>query len=878
MSRCTACSLHKHCQNPLIWGKSANSRPKYMLVLDYPTNQDDKWNSSPTGDVDLKIKFLCEKAGIKHTDVYVTNAIKCAVDKKMKSKIKKEHLEACSQYLLSEIEKYKPKAIIVAGKTAFQMLSGYTSIDEFVEHDYDFEYQINDGDDEYPKFITKSIKTFPVYNIYNSLLAMWETTGAIIRGMQKAKKYVEDGIVDRTPDPKVNLILTLEQLKDFEERMKLAKFVTTDFETTGFTFWKEKIINSGYCAQEDMVDVVYHEAYQKKHIANWPDEDIELARQINRFVKAHGAEIKETLKRVHAMKHIKWILHNAKFDLKFANAHGIPFHDVFWDSLVADPLVDENEGHSLNECYVRRGINYGPYDVELYPWVGKNEDTKKTYQYVPASVLTKYLGYDCSGLRKMFKLQIEELKACNMYEHFLKVKMPSLKLLLDIEIRGVRYDKDMLMKSAKTILATENQYLEDLRKMTKNPEFNPNSDMQISKYMVANKYPLKKLQIPETSRGYSTKAEYLKKFLEYEKYAEFPRLVMAVKKISKVRGTYIDGKDGISGMVQYITKDNMLHPNFNMWTAVTGRYSCNKPSLQTFPRPIKGLVNTRQFVIKTNPDDIMFEADFTALEQYIVACLAQDDVLIQKIKDGTDIHSFNATTLGKALGWIDQKITYEEFVEKCGKGKTPKDEIPKDVYMLFDSLRTKAKTVGFGLNYGKGAKSFAEEFGITEIEAEEMIDAYFGLYKKMKKWRDKIIDQAHRKGEIHLLSGRPRRFHMAMAWVNSPWAKKSWSAKILKEDIARQAMNYPIQGGAHEAFEQGCLRLVNRLKREGLYAHIQLTIHDGIVGSCKPEEKELIEKIIKEEMVMTFNPDTPQELTLQIDVGFYEDRWYGNSL
>lgn len=883
MSRCTACNLHKKCNSVLIWGKSANSRPKYMIVLDYPTKSDDKWGNSPSGDVDLKLKYFLDKAGIKHSDVYVTNALKCFVDTKDKAKIKKEHLEACSQYLLMELEKYKPKVVIPMGKTAFQMLSNYTSVDEFCEHDWDFTYQVNEGDEDYPEIVDKTVKTFPAYSVNSSLFG-WEVNNSIIRSLRKAKKYVETGVVDRTPDPKVNLITTLEQLKEFEERAMKAKFGTTDFETTGLTHWKHKIINSGYCFQEDQVDVIFHIPYQKKHTENWTDEDIKLARKINRFVIDHGPEIRSTLARVHASD-IKWILHNGKFDLKFAHFHGIPFKNFYWDTLVGDSLVDENEGHSLNEVYVRRGINYGPYDVELYPYVGKHadakkkkENSKKTYQYIPPWIITKYLGYDCAGLFKLVKIQRKELEAEGLLNHFLQIKMPSLRdVLLDIELRGVRYDREMLLDSAKTLIATERAYLEQLREMTGDPEFNPNSDMQISKYMVAKKFPLKKLGIPMTSRGYSTKAEYLKKFLDMPKYAEFVKLLMAVKKISKIKGTYIDGKDGEGGMLQYITPDDMLHPNFNMWTATTGRYSCNKPSLQVFPRPIKGLVNTRQFVVKTNPDDIMFEADFSALEQYVVAALSGDDVLIQKILDGTDIHSFNATTLGKALGWIDQKITYDEFVEKCGKGKTPKEEIPKDIYMLFDGLRTKAKTVGFGLNYGKGAESFAKEFGISVTEAEEMIEAYFSLYKKMKRWRDKICETAFRKGEISLLSGRKRRFHMATDWIKSPYAKKSWSAKIIKEEIDRQAMNFPIQGGAHESFEQGCLRLVNRIKKEGLYAHLQLSIHDGIVGSCKPHEKELVEKIINEEMIMTFNPATPQELTLKIDVGFYEDRWYGEA-
>lgn len=858
----------------MIRGKAQNSRPKYMIVLDYPTKSDDKWDNSPTGDVEAKLKYFCHKAGINYSEVYVTNAIKCFVDKKDVSKIKKEHIEACSQYLLAEIEKYKPKVIIPCGKTAFRMLSEYTSVDEFVGHDFDFEYQTNEGSDEYPELVTKSCKSFPSYSI-NASLFLWENNNAIIRAFKKAKQFVEKGTVDKTPDPKINLILTLEALKEFEERIITKKLVATDFETTGLTFWQDKIINSGYCGDDDVVDVLFHIPYKKRHIQKWSKEEVDLARKINMFIRDHGEEIKQTLKRVHESK-IRWILHNAKFDLKFANFHGIPFKHLYHDTLPADSLIDENEGHSLNECYVRRDINYGPYDVDLYPYVGKK--SKKSYQYIPPSIIVKYLGYDCAGTRKLQKAQVTELKLCEMYEHFHAVKMPSLEILLEIEIRGIRYDKDFLLKSAKTVIATEQGLREQLLKITDDKEFNPNSAKQISNYMVKNKYPLAKLEIPENSQGYSTKAEYLKKFLDYPKFAEFPKLIMAIKKISKVRGTYIDGKDGLSGMLQYIDSDNMLHPNFNMWTATTGRYSSNKPSVQVFPRPIKNLVNTRQFVIKTHPDWIMFEADFSALEQYIVACLAKDDVLIQKILDGTDIHSFNATTLGKALNWIDPKVTYEQFVDNCGKGKIPKEQIDKDIYRLFDDLRTKAKTVGFGLNYGKGADSFAEEFGITKFEASEMIDAYFGLYKKMKIWRDKTVERALNKGEIKLMSGRPRRFHMAVDWINSTFAKKSWSAKIIKSEIERQAMNFPIQGGAHEAFEEGCLRLMKRIKKEGLKAHLQLSIHDGIIGSCPPEEKEIIERLIKEEMVMTFNKDTPHELSLKIDVGFYSDRWYGEEI
>jgi DNA polymerase-1 len=197
---------------------------------------------------------------------------------------------------------------------------------------------------------------------------------------------------------------------------------------------------------------------------------------------------------------------------------------------------------------------------------------------------------------------------------------------------------------------------------------------------------------------------------------------------------------------------------------------------------------------------------------------------------------------------------------------------------LFNDLRTKAKTVGFGLAYGKGAESYAKEFGISVTEAQEMIDSYFRLYKQTYEWRKRIMEQATTKGILKLHSGRRRRFTMAVNWINSEQGKKSWSGKIVKESIMRMAVNFPIQGNAHETFERGCLRLVRAFRKHGLTARIMLSIHDGIVGECLASEKDMVEKLIHETMPELFNIGTKYELGTAYDVGFYEDRWYGKEI
>lgn len=871
---CNACVLSNGCNKTGIYGRKKNSRPKYMIVLEYPYERDVKWDEFPSGDQKLKIEYMLDQAGIKRDDVYITYAIKCPISKKQAAKIKQDYLDTCSGHLVSEIQQLQPKVIITSGNIPFRMLTDESTCDEWVGHDYDTSFNDEGPDGRLKK---NHLKIFPVKN-FNTSVFLWKLDKDNLIALKKAKRFVEEGIVKRTKDPEVRVVLSVKDLKEFEAEMMAATECATDLETTGLDFWQHDIINSGYALSGNKAWVVFHNPYKKSHTKKWTSEEIAYGKKVNIFVKEHKALIMKTLKRVHAKKDMKWYLHNGKFDQKFCMRNGIKYESgVNFDTMIAESLIDENLGHSLNQCYVRYGINYGAYDTALYPYVGKKD--QKNYQHIPPTMLAKYLGYDVCGVFKMKPKMEEQLKECHMLEHFYDMKMASLnEVITPMEFNGVPYDKENLIKSSETMGLLIKKIRKKIRILTGDKKFNPNSDVQIAKYMVAQKYPLNKLGIPKTSRGYSTNKESLKKIMQVEKYREFPELILKVKQLAKIKGTYIDGKDGVSGMIQYISKEGRLYANYNMHTATTGRYTCKRPSLQVFPRPVKNLINTRTFVLPPSGGYNLFEADFQALEQAIVAALSRDMVLISKIKDGTDIHSFNATTLGKALKWIAQDITYEFFRDHCGKGKLKEEDIPKDIFRKYDDLRTKSKTVGFGLNYGKGAESFAKEFGITVKEAEVMIAAYFRLYKDMKRWRDKIVKTAHDRGFVKLLSGRRRRFTAGMKWINSKQGRRAWSARIIKEEIARQAMNFPVQGGAHEAFESGCLRLVRRFKKEGLDAFIMLSIHDGIVGYCKPEDNALVKKIIAEEMCMIFNKGLPSELGLKIDTKFYKGCWYGEKV
>jgi uracil-DNA glycosylase family 4 len=1226
------------------------SKPKntdYFIINERPSRQDDASNSALNGDNQMKFSYYLEKAGIDRKKVYFSYALKCTP--KETSNIKNKHLDECRKYLFQEIITHKPKVIIAMGRWAFQAVSDMSSIREFRGHfhyeDFTLDYEVEVNG----KIIEKTFtcKILPTWSL-NGSIAKWEWSPDVISDYKKARKYVEKDFINKSKEPELNVILTKSGLNDFVEKYREVKFATTDFETTGFDFWRHRIINAGYATKDGIADIIYLEPYKREHMAKgikkkgeivgweaiWDKENIERAKQINSFLKHNRNKCIEALKTVNSFKHLKLILHNGKFDAQFAIENGMPYKNFFFDTLIADSLIDENLGHSLNIAMERRGIDYGAYDTLLWKYTNKDEKKKKSYQFIPPLLIERYLGIDVWGDFQLFQKQIKELKDEDMWNHMFERKMPIVKDLIKCEYRGVKADKKLFMKASKLIQKTQDKINLKLADITGQEDFNPNSPKQIVDYMVDAGYPFKRLQIKETKSGFSTGKDELEKFLKFKKWKEFPQLILNAKKLSKLKGTYVDGKDGKGGMVQYLDSKNRIHTTFNIWTPRTSRWSCfakgtkieivrnhtlhpkginiedvkvgdlaycydnkgkltikpvksvfsngtkrvrklywvssagrigsvdvtpdhkfkierngnvfwcradllerddkffflsrkngasyeflmhtnsegggdyehvfvqeqlrgpvdrennhvhhidhdsrnnlpenlvewdkerhkrhhakiwsateehkkrsseqlkekwknnrqemlkimprgedhsdykgwskikilkiimkagcrakytgydyytiqkylklhnlnwkelkdrfthegdfiptwkiykclneeftieqvksflrigqdkwyrlkeryqietnhkfvalveegkevevfdleiedhhnyianeicahncNRPSLQVWPRPIKGLPNTRQAIIPTNKQWCLFEADYSQLEQCVVAWLSKDVTLIKRIQDGMDLHCINAADIGRVLKTVPSWVTYEHMLLTNDKANKIADqaiikELEKDIEkhgqeINWKEKRTQAKNIGFGLNYGKSAITFAEDFGIDIEESEEMVDAYFKIYSGMKNWRDSQVEQALKEGFVNLISERKRRFHHAIDWFNSSYSEDLWITRKQKEEIARQAMNAPVQGGAHDIFESACIRLNRRFRKEKLKARILLYIHDGIVGECPIEELAFVNKIILEEMPITYGKGTKHEVKFKIDTDFYKWEWYGEKI
>lgn len=63
-------------------------------------------------------------------------------------------------------------------------------------------------------------------------------------------------------------------------------------------------------------------------------------------------------------------------------------------------------------------------------------------------------------------------------------------------------------------------------------------------------------------------------------------------------------------------------------------------------------------------------------------------------------------------------------------------------------LRKNGKVVNFAVSYGAGADKLADQFGITNKEAQRLIDLFYSGYPEIRKLFTKTIENSFRDGYI----------------------------------------------------------------------------------------------------------------------------------
>lgn len=467
--------------------------------------------------------------------------------------------------------------------------------------------------------------------------------------------------------------------------------------------------------------------------------------------------------------------------------------------------------------------------------------------YEPEDVATEHLGLTMSGRKQLFekrtfaaameekpeefvmyagnvarvcflaqKVLEKKLEDAGMQRLFSEMEMPLSRVLYEMEQEGVEVRRKEL-KEYGDALVDRIAGLERSIYAAAGCEFNINSPKQLGEILF-EKMGLKGGK--KTKTGYSTAADILERLAP-----ENPIVadILEYRGLTKLKSTYADG------LADYIGADGRIHTSFNQTITATGRISSTEPNLQNIPmRTELGRRIRKVFVPREGW--LFVDADYSQIELRVLAHISGDAQLIEAYQSDADIHRITAA-----------KVFHTPFEE------------------VTDLQRRNAKAVNFGIVYGISSFGLSQDLSIGRKEAESYINQYFETYPEVKRFLDRQVEEAKKKGFVTTMFGRRR-----------PIPELSSSNFMQRSFGERVAMNSPIQGSAADIIKIAMIRVWEELARRKLESKLILQIHDELLIETKRSEAEEVKALLEEQMKHAAKLAVSLEVDLCVGESWYD--------
>lgn len=436
--------------------------------------------------------------------------------------------------------------------------------------------------------------------------------------------------------------------------------------------------------------------------------------------------------------------------------------------------------------------------------------------YALADLSKRYLAStlptDCENIALLAVQLREQLKEYEQLALYEELELPLAPVLAKMELSGITPDMELLAQLNEDMTARIAQ-LEKQAMEQAGEEFNLKSPKQLGIIL------FERLQLPvikKTKTGYSTDAKVLEAL---EGKHPLIATILEHRKLAKLQSTYLDG---LKPLVN--AKTGRIHTHFQQTVTVTGRLSSTDPNLQNIPTRTEEGKQIRRIFVPGAGYDYLMSCDYSQVELRILACIAQDELLLDAFRHGQDIH---ARTAAEVFGVPLAEVTHE--------------------------MRSRAKAVNFGIVYGISDFGLAKQLDVGRKEAAGYIKSYFARYTGVKKYMEDIVAKAREQGYVSTLMGR-RRYLPDIRHSNFN----------LRSFAERTAINTPIQGTAADIMKKAMIDVERALEQAGCKSRILLQVHDELVLEVTEDERERVAELVR----ATMQAAASLEIPLLADVNF----------
>lgn len=854
MASCIDCGLHASCMSVKMPMSVGAGHPRILVVGEAPGSDEDRMGKPFVGESGQLLRDAFREFLPVGVTPYITNAVKCRPPQNKLSGAKA--IKACHKYLIEDVEKCHPDFIFVCGATPLQSLLGLTGITKLR------------GSKQFYEAFWGKVPVFPIFH-----------PAYILRNIGGLPAWVEDmrrayNTWDKDVDSTVVVPYREVSLSEFESLSADCAALVYDIETNkcldsldpeGF------ITRLGFCVK---IEEEYIVAGADPYKPSWVDD-------------------RAICKRLLARPNCRKVGHHVKFDAGWLEEkEGIKSVPPLFCTLVAFYIgVNEELSNGLKSlAYLY--TPFGGYEDKfkemeertpsVYPLSWLLEQDEEYHQalrhYNFMDVVVDHMVYE------VLEPIIANDKGFSTVFH--EILMPVHHPMIHLERTGIKVDLELLSHYDKELLRRQAQYCydtwlallkagvkgydlwfeeDDVEGYLNKPKKPPKNGkwLNLGSYVHREDILFKQLHLPVVKKTIAGKASSDKAAVElmYEQieqivrqgniaYIEVLDCLVKWRVVSTARNMFT------TPYKSFADENGMMHPRYSLTReakdefgggegTVTGRPSSAKPNFQQVPRVLEEGskdrlgklryealkdITIKNLFISRFPGGRIIQADYSQIELRWAAILSKDKNMIDAFNSGVDIHK---QTASQVFG-------------------VPIEEVDKD-------MRTKAKTVNFGILYGKGAKNYAKEWGVSEQKAQEFINNYFDIRPDVKRWIHSVHAHAISKGFVRSFFGRKRRLAGAQSRDQGMVAAS-----------LREAQNANPQASASDMMLITLRRLDELFRKMQLRSVLCGTVHDSLEVDSPPEEVDIVVPIIKRVAEDWARYKFPVPIIADIAVG---DRW-----
>lgn len=566
--------------------------------------------------------------------------------------------------------------------------------------------------------------------------------------------------------------------------------------------------------------------------------------------------------------------------------YGMSSYDVkcsFVDVLQAEAILDEFGTHSLesvSQCYLK----YGKTKDRIEEWVRENVSAKGDFRQhlkdAPWDLLCEYVKGDAKNPVKVWRKQLTLLKEQELCKRA-KLEFDCILPTLQMTMTGIPIDVAEKERNLETLHKAIDSLHKEFLEAYNLPNFRVTASRDIASFCDMRNIPYKhKITLTgyrgekfrngeETDSAYNRAKRVVtqfrlakgkpvafvpkemadrtcellkeegfmfncspnvdKKFFESKREA-FPEIdLIANWKLAKGIESKILGDKFDRFLTKNFKGEDCVRPQFKITDTTSFRYSSNMPNSQQVPS--KGGFKLHDAYGNT------IEYSFPKLTRAL----------------------FKASR-GCVFGKIDYgQIEYRLICNiACGEsGEEVRRQYAENPHMDFHQYvvdltglsRKYAKNMSFGVSFGMGLPSMAENFGWTMEHAEEIAEAYHSKMPFVKPTLALVGDVAKARGYIKTVCGSRARL---------PDPKKSYTM-----------LNRYTQGSGAECLKSAIVQAY----KEGVWETLKVanTVHDELnMPYLEPTEEKMLALYRMAEIMRTAVPNLRVPLEAEIEVG---DNW-----